>query len=143
MFIRVNDKDYRLDFSHEPSSERPWCKRIDGAAGVPWYPSPKMVSTCNIYEGPFRTKKGTLCKRLKRVGHGEALCHPSDSFVKALGRKLAFQRALCDMAEAPGRDERRAFWTAFWAAEKHAKAYSAGVVLDDNPRPNDGFYLPR
>jgi len=44
------------------------------------------------------------------IGHGEALCHPLDQFVKEYGRKTALSRAMKDL----DREFRAKVWNAYF-----------------------------
>jgi hypothetical protein len=53
------------------------------------------------------------------VGRGESVCHPGDRYVRAVGRKLAFERLLSQM-DLP-REARRAAWEKFFSYGKQPK----------------------
>jgi hypothetical protein len=57
------------------------------------------------------------------IGHADL--HPSDPYVKAIGRKLALTRALNEFTES--REERREVWNKYWSMTSTAKLKVPGV----------------
>ncbi len=65
-----------------------------------------------------RIHSGTCNKPCRFGVLGHALCSEADCFKKAVGRKLAMQRAL----RAWPKETRRRVWAAYWAVSKPQKA---------------------
>ena len=73
-----------------------------------------FVTTCHVFDlDKVKTKEDMKNPQLLRLlGHGIAICHPWDVFVKEAGRKLALTRAL--KASKLDRATRFLVWDAYF-----------------------------
>jgi hypothetical protein len=84
MFVKVNEKEYRISFAHDSKERKSFCN-IDEIKG----------------EGESR--------EFNTVSIGTAICGPKDNFNRIVGRKVAFTRAVSIFTK----EEREAFWNIY------------------------------
>lgn len=101
---------FMAHFTHIPTSETKlyeWLK-----AGCPSPPLPLVQTFCTLHKGPCLRRERPCSTPNALVG--VARCSIMDTFIKSLGRKLAFERAASQLP----RSERKEIWPAFLKLSK-------------------------
>lgn len=93
MFVKVDGKEYAIDFSYDKPRDVPNIR----------------LTHCILSEVLSHAGKDIEAVVL---GIGSSSCNPHDNFKKSTGRKLAFLRAMIDAQIE--REDRRLFWNEFF-----------------------------